>query len=304
MKSTLAILTVFAAISAEAAQPFPTVQPMVGEMVLRLNPTFTSTCLKTSYEKKDGNAPTTTVDKATTTITEDLPGSPKFSIILEAEKLDLRMIIDVTPDRAAFRNAPSLALRHPGTASWTDSETLTGKDKEQAAELKAILTHMLENMSTVNAIGRPLKQGTVISGDACKLIPGAHQQSSSGGFSVAGVAVLDGRRSVVLAGAQSVSCYVGAEQLSIDAQGWYAIDAESGLQASQSFVSKTKLRSSGSSTGEEKMECTITGSSQGVMQSTQSTAEQRLTEIKSLFDKGLITKDQFEQKRADIIKSL
>lgn len=304
MKNILAAMAVFATASPWAAQSLPTVQPLVGEVVLRLNPAFSATCSKTSYEKKDGSEATRSVNRVTTTISEDQLGSPKLTFIYDTDNLGLRLLVNITPDRTGFSGVPSLAIRPSGTTSWTDSEALTGKDKEQAAEVKVFLAHMIENMSTLNALGRTLRHGTVIGGDVCKLFPGASQQTSSGGFAVAGTAILNGRKSVVLSGTQSVSCSIRTDQLSIDVQGWYAIDVESGLKTSESFLSKTKLRSSGSATGEEESECKIAGSLQGMAPPNQNAVEQRLIDIKSLFDKGLISKDQFEQKRVDILKSL
>ena len=284
-----------------AMQQMPVVNPLAGATTLYLTPAFTSTCKRTVVEKK-GWFPTKSVSQIAVATSEDISGKPLLTFVTGENGVEVKLVIGVSPSRASLTGMNSFDIRRTGTAVWTNSESLTGKDKEYIDSLKQMVTYMVENSSSMYALGKPLRQGMVVGGDACRLIPSAMTLTSSGGFSVAGTATVNGRNSLVFKGTQSETCAIANQTLSITVNGWYALDLESGLEIAQSNFAEMKLGST-SWTTENQSDCQVSGNATTPAVGTRS-VEYRLIEVKSLFDKGLISAEQLEQKRAEILKSL
>lgn len=300
MRASIIILAFFPSIIL-AAQQIPVVSPLTSETTLYLTPTFTSTCKKTVYEKK-GWFPTKKMSDVAVTTSEDTSGTPLVTMVVGENGLEIKLVFRVSASRTTLSGINSFDVRQIGTTVWTSTENLSGKARESMASVKQMLAYMLENSSSIFALGKPLKQGMVMEGDVCRIIPSAITLSSSGGFAVTGTATINGRNSLVFKGAQSASCSVGNQTLSIAAEGWYALDVESGLEIAQSVVSQVKVGST-NWVGENESECQISGLASKVALGNRS-VENRLIEVKSLFDKDLISGEQLEQKRAEILKSL
>ena len=115
------------------------------------------------------------------------------------------------------------------------------------------------------------------------------------------------RENVVLSGSLTSACYIGTDKLEMGVQGWYAVDAESGIISNQAYTTKISLRSKGTTTTVESVNCSIDGIlSKPRTQSPAGTgsAEQRLIELRSLFEKGLIGSEHFKKKQAEIVNGL
>ena len=171
-----------------------------------------------------------------------------------------------------------------------------------------IFGRLTKNSTTLFGMGEPLRQGTRVSSVACSLFPGGIERSSSGGYVVAGVSQIRGRRSIVMSGKQDVTCLSDMGTFKVNVKGWHAIDELSGIPIASSLVGEV-LTPQGSISSTEDMECSISGNptkQQGPALSgrSQQSAEQRLTELRSLLEKGLITQPQCEANRQEILKGL
>lgn len=308
LKNILALICCLAANVTFAQQPLPqAIRPLNQELLLTLNPSFTASCTKNTSEKKDGAAAVASSIKMTVNTFEDPQGNAKYSLVIPLDRFFFKMIVDLPPARTSLTGLVSLEIAEYERGPWKDTETLKGKDKEEITKVKELLGFLFKSLNSVLAIGRPLRQGTLISTDFCSYIPGASTQSSSGGFAVIGLANLNTRENVVLSGSLTSACYIGTDKLEMGVQGWYAVDAESGIISNQAYTTKISLRSKGTTTTVESVNCSIDGTlSKPRTQSPAGTgsAEQRLIELRSLFEKGLIGSEHFKKKQAEIVNGL
>lgn len=307
-KNILAMICCLTANVTFAQQPLPqAIRPLNQELLLTLNPSFTASCIKNTSEKKDGAAAAASSIKMTVATFEDLKGNVKYSLVMPLDRFYFKMIVDLPPARTSLTGLVNLEMAEYESGPWKDTEALKGKDKEEITKVKELLEILFKSLNSVLAIGRPLRQGTLISTDFCSFVPNASTQSSSGGFAVTGLANLNNRENVVLSGSLTSACYIGTDKLEMGVQGWYAVDVESGIISNQAYTTKLSLRSKGTTTTVESVNCFIDGTLS--KSRTQSPAgagstEQRLIELRSLFEKGLISKEHFEKKQADIVNAL
>ena len=203
----------------------------------------------------------------------------------------------------------------------SSEEPLLESDKHlSSAERESFPQLMNAKMSTFKrafetVVGRRLLQGSNIRNEMCELLPQAKAIDPTGSFAVLGVASIKGRESIVIGGEQGETCVLPNGRFTMRVKGWFAYDRQSGLPSNQSLAMETAVPT-GLISGTEDRDCTVTGapvpvpapvagaSAQMSQNPTQKTSEQRLTELKSLLEKGLITQEQFEQKRAEILKAL
>jgi hypothetical protein len=242
----------------------------------------------------------------TTEIFEEAPGSLKFQTIAGDAFNYFRVTADVKPDGSGFSST---------TPEFKTNMEVPEKDRWQLEAAKEMFTKALE--SGVSAIGKPLRQGSV-EGAAevvCKFFPGSSGvEKMSGGYRVLGTTFERGRENIVFGGERSVSCRMPGTLWHMHEKGWDAIDRLSGLVAgrsSRAILSVDGLSGTGDVT--EDTECVVTGEVVRALKgnspllentSTPGSSEQRLLELKSLLDKGLITKEQYEKKSAEILKTL
>lgn len=296
---------------AQQAIPSSTV-PLNGEVMVRYAPTFEARCTANKYEKKSGDFfGERKTETSTSSIYEDSPGATKYSVISEMAGNYLRMSFDVEADGSGFSPTEAdLHVRSSEGAPWVNVYDIQGSEKEDLIKVKQFLTDVVKNSGSYSWVGKPLRQGSVVSGDMCAIFPGGRAKSSLGMFAVVGTAAVQGRDSIIISGSQNLACTFLGQELKIDVKGWYALDIQSGLLAAQSFVSRGTMTSKGDWASTEDLQCSINGVPTKKDRATVSvtpdskSVEQRLTELKSLLDKGLITQEQFEKKRLEIIKTL
>jgi len=314
-KSLIVALTALTAGISCAQQALP--QDIVllnGEVTLRYTPNFEARCTKKSYEKKSGDffgERKTTIE--TSSILEVSPGVSKFIKTAEAEGFDVRLSFDVNEDGTGLKSTePDIQFKLNKNDSWNSN--IPGVSKEALDKVKLFLGGMIKTMgdSNFSGIGQPLRQGSsVMLPNLCEFIPEGRTLSTSGGSSVAGTAVILGRENIIFSSEQTATCIWSNFQMNLEQKGWYAVDRQSGLRPASSLTINMTMDFKGFTfTSTEDIECTITGAPTIAPQPTASgvpgskSVEQRLSELKSLFDKGLITKEQFEKKRDEVLKSL
>ena len=302
----LSILSVCLPTIAQQALPAGIV-PLEGEMILRLTPKHASRCTTKKNEKKPGEFfGTRSTTMGTSEIFEEAQGKLKFQIIIGDALSYIRVTADVKPDRSG------LSLTTP---EFQTNMEVPEKDRQQFEAMKQIFAKLPE-MGTFG-IGKPLRQGIVVQDIeiACKIFPGSSgSEKSSGGYRVLGTTSEWGRESIVFGGDQAVSCRMPGTLWHMQTKGWLAVDRLSGLVARSSTWTSLKVDGqSGISESTDDMECAVTGEVISTAKgktpplensSTPGSIEHRLLELKLLLDKGLITNEQYEQKRTEILKAL
>lgn len=302
----LSVLSVF--LPTLAQQPLPTnIVPLNGEVILRLTPKHVARCTTKKNEAKPGEFfGTRSTYFGTQEIFEESLGNPKLSFVVGDAMNYFRIVAEVKPDGSGLMpTTPEIQ---------TNMQATTEKDRQEFEAVKQILVQMPKLGSF--AIGVPLRQGSAVSlGDTCQLFPGSSgTERRSGEYRVLGVTAVMGRESIVLGGEESVSCILPGTSLNMHVKGWWAIDQQSGVTTASSTISKASVTGkSGEATTSEDRECVVTGgfsrSDKGQSpglgnMSTPGASEQRLLALKLLLDKGLITKEQYEQKSTEILKTL
>lgn len=309
MKSFIFILVALIANSGFALEAIPSgTLPVAGEITIRYTPKFESRCVSKTYERKNNEFfGTNSSQVGEFSVFEESPGVVKLSLNTQMGAANLRLTIELNEDRSGF------SLKEP--EFQTDIQ-MSPDDERHLPQMKALLFKTMK-AGLGAGIGVPLRQGSNTLMELCEFVPGVRQKSQSGNHSVIGTALIKGRESVIFSGEQYAECVVQESQgmlregdlLKFQIGGWQAIDRQSGLPAGNSLVSLMTF-GGGSMTSTDDKECQITGASSLASQGANSTSagvrnpEQRLFELKSLLDKGLITQENFEKKRAEILDAL
>jgi len=282
---------------AQQALP-PGTAPFSGEITVRYTPTFESRCTVKKYEKKPGEffgSRETMI--GTSGVFEDSQGVPKLSMVVNVGANYFRLLIGLKEDGS-------------GIAS---NELEIQTDMSMTAEAKDMMKEVMFNMMKKDAmsIALPLRVGSDMSIDnICEIFPQGRTITKAGRYAVIGMAAIRGRESIIISGEQAITCTVANEQMSMKMKGWRAIDRQSGLTAGSSGAIVATAPGQDNTTSTEDHECVISGSLTKAPKaispgsSGSKSIEQRLSELKSLFDKGLITKEQFEKKRDEVLKTL
>lgn len=316
-KSLLFVLALLAAGATCAQQALPSgTAPLIGETIIRYAPTFEARCAVKKFEKKAGEFfGKRTTERLTASIYGESPKVLKYSMVGEMAGFYFRMIFGLEADGSGFAaTEPAFHVKQSEADPWLNIDDVSGKEKDELRSVRKFLSTAMQKASSYTGIGKPLRQGYIVSGDMCGVFPQGRTKSATGAFTVVGTTVIQGRNSIIISGAENLVCTFVDDEIKLDIKGWYAVDMQSGIIAAQSFVASAFMPSKGSVTSSEDRECSIT---QSMAQQTPKTeppatagasdsnsVEQRLTELKSLFEKGLITREQFEQKRVEIVKAL
>ena len=287
-----------------AQQSLPSgIVPFNGEITLRLTPTYQARCTTKKHEKKPGEFfGTRSTEIGTIEVFENPAGELKQSIVIGDALNYFKIILDLKDDGSGFL---------PKEAEYQTNVKASDKELQQFEPIKQMINRMSEISGW--AIGIPLRSGRIVpQGDVCKILPGAQgTDKRTGGFRVLGTTTIFGRESVVLSGQESISCGLPGTSLNMQSKGWWAFDRQSGLSIASSTVTVASVPAQNDNfTGTEDRECSITAAPIVTQRASKpvpgvsTTNEQRLMEIKSLLDKGLITREQYEQKSAEILKAL
>jgi hypothetical protein len=292
-----------------AQEPLPSsVSPVTGEITIRYTPKFESRCVSKTYQRKDGEFfGTHSSQVGEYSVFEESPGVVKLSLGTKMGANNLRVITGVNDDRSGF------AATEP---EFQSDIQMSPDDQKQLPQMKAFLFKTMKAAMGIG-VGIPLRQDSNISIELCDVIPGVREQSRSGNYSLIGTSSIKGRESVIFSGEKYAECVVRENQgmlrigelLKFRIKGWQAIDRQSGLPSDHSFATVMTI-GEGSMTTTDDKKCEITGAPSLASQGSNSVtsgirnSEQRLIELKSLLDKGLITREHFEKKRAEILEAL
>lgn len=297
---------------AQEALPSKTL-PVTGEFTIRYTPKFESQCVSKTYQRKDGEFFGTSASQvAKFSVFEEPPGVVKLSMSTQMGTENLRLTIGINEDKSGFSS------KEP---EFQSDIQMSLDDQNHIQQMKPFLFKIMKSTVGVG-VGIPLHQGSNIPmelTELCDIFPGVRSQSQSGNYSLIGSAFIKGRDSVVFSGDKFAECMVRENQgklrvgelIKIRIKGWQAVDRQSGLPSEHSFATVMSI-GEGSITTTDDRKCEITDASSLASQGSNfpsstsgiRSAEQRLVELKSLLDKGLITQEHFNKKRAEILDAL
>jgi len=267
---------------AQAELPTP-ISPINGEIFIRYVAGHESICVANSSG-----------DKTTTRVTKDSSGALKLMSEIDTNGNSLQI---------------TMGLNASGTGFSSTEPQFQSKQTLPEPVLKFLKAALINASKKSNyALGVPLWQNksVAVAEDMCSLFPQLKPRFHSGNFKIIGATLLHGRETILFRGEETISCQLpDGQTFEIHMKGWKGVDRLSGLDSNSSI----SLITNGSS--EEKntnTDCEITmDNAQAIVplgSSTTKSAERRLTELKSLLDKGLISQEQYEKKRTEILTTL
>jgi hypothetical protein len=300
--SSLATLSIFVSTASFAQQPLPkNLEPLTSAIIISYTPKFDSRCTTKTYEKKSSDLfGAWTSAKNNYSIYEDVSGELKYAGGGEyGSGKFVRVVASLKPGGMGFGSSPPI---------FETNEDLPADAK---ATIQTVLENGLKNGGAVSFIGKPLTQGFSSTPDFCQIFS-LGIQVGSGTMTVLGSAVIEGRKSLVVSGAQSFKCLPanGIGGLNMKYSGWHAIDMQSGLPIASSSAIELIQPSGEIVKSTEDTQCLVTGALARTQQPASFPTlvpngnELRLLELKKLLDMGLITQEQFEQKRIEIVRAL
>lgn len=267
---------------ADVALPYG-ITPLNGEVRILYRPGFESTCIEKIVTDQD-QKPTETVKKLFLDAAERL----KFTATID----NVSIVADVNNDGSEIIRGSLRALTEDQTTSNFVNKIF--KDLE-----KAFIDY--------SPIGKSLKQNSDLSAsNLCEIFPGG----SSSFFSkfkrkVSGVAQIHGRPSLILKSDIETTCTLDKlGQMAISGYSWESIDLQSGLNSDSGSHMRLKMSNIPDIDMKTVSSCVISDTAQNAAAPSGKSLETRLTELKGLMEKGLITQEQYEQKRTDILKAL
>ncbi len=269
-------------VKAEATLPYG-ITPLNGEIRILYRPGFESTCTE-RIESDPDQKPTESVKK----LFLDPAGRLKFTATMD----NVSIVADVNNDGSAIIRGSLRALSEDQTTNNFVNKIF--KDLE-----KAFIDY--------SPIGKSLKQNSDLSAsNLCEIFPGG----SSSFFStfkrkVSGVAQIHGRPSLILKSDIETTCTLDQiGKMAISGYSWESIDLQSGLNGDSGSHMRLKMSNIPDIDMKTVSSCVISDTAQTTATSIGRSLEARLTELKGLMEKGLITQEQYEQKRTDILKAL
>jgi len=275
---------------AQQAVPGP-LRALTGEIELRLRPEFEAICEVTKETKGESDwfAKRSKTNFSMKIFTE--LATTKYSLSMAEGALYLRFTGDVD-------SSGNLAAK---PAKFETNGTLDQKSSQQIEFVMSILQR-----GGRWAHGQKLRQNTAIGRSVCDLFGASSKDGLKGQWSVAGLAQISGRQGVVFSGTLLEKCVLGDISFDMAYTGWEAIDLESGLKLRSSGKGEFLLGDGKKTIEIENAECRLSGgmANNSSISSAGTKREQRLAELKMLFDKDLLNKEQYEEKMREILKEL
>lgn len=294
--------------TASALEPLPSnLIPMKESLSLRYAPNFETTCISTKNQKLKtdifGSNETT---KYGVTLLQDKGNNLKIRFKTSFDDDEFTFLAEIKSDGSGLSEKEPII----------EFKTSTKIDDEDLKKIKSAFAPVFKK-TFKNEIGTTIKQESKVKIDWCNfmnVIPGINFSTTVENFAVKGISNINGRDSVVVSGMLTCNGTLKDTKASLQIKGWYAIDIQSGLEITNHYETILETKDI-SATEKQDVACDIKGHPiQKVISTTplvaidsnknfDKTASQRLTELKELFDKNLITKEIFEQKRIEIMKT-
>jgi hypothetical protein len=282
------------------------ISPFANSIKLSLNPTHKAQCSIKSIEKKEGDFFGTRQNLTTTQeVLRSAGGELSYSV-------DVKGFEGMSP-------SDSMGLTFPiGADGSVGKESVFKTNLSLAQNELDFLKKIIDDLVGGNALewvrNKPLRYGAIISApDLCKnvgkMLNSDFKVTKKGGFKVMGISFISGRESIVIDGSASLSCSSEALNFDMRSSGWWSFDLQSGLQNGGSTINSLLKSGEKQVNLQQDYICNVSGiRSEPVTSSSppavEKNSELRLSELKSLFEKNLISKEQYDQKISEILKSL
>jgi hypothetical protein len=312
-KCTLFLITFFVNFPIFAMEPLPlNLIPLLNEVTVRYTPTHQAVCTTKTSEKKTTEffGKNTTI-KSIFTLSKDFAQKLNYTFNGDIDGVSIDMSFEINNDGSGLVDiAPKIKI----------NKIRENNEKLDIDTLKTLLAPILATTlrKTISPIiGKSIHQSSAVEYDFCKVfntLPYSTMLSSDEDLSVKGTALINGRDNIIYAGKTSCKARVSGSDLVSEITSWYAIDKISGLESERHSNSIVILDGVITTSDESKL-CIISGvsslQSEASLQNTNTTpismnnisVTQKLTELKVLLDKNLITKEMFDKKRIEIMKA-
>lgn len=280
------------------------IQPFGGSLVIRYVPTHKSQCVARIYEKNKGNLfgsrKTSNIDYE---VFRGQAGDLKYSTTLSGSFADGLSSSDYIRLIYSIMDSGGLDVENP------IFQTNINFPQDQLMMLKNTLGKLGLQYSWL--INQPLRYGQVLqSPDLCNAFGKSFNLDlktlkREGGVRVVGTGLMLGRENIFFSHDESISCGIDSFRIELKNSGWGALDIKSGHLGGSSKMG-TLVFQGDLNTSEDDYTCKVSG----VLAESNNTSadkgiiEQRLKELKSLFERNLISKEIYEQKTLDILKAL
>lgn len=267
---------------AEVALPYG-ITPLTGEVRVLYRPGFEATCIS-----RDGADPKDTPSETVTKLFLDAAGRLKFTMKMD----NFSAVADINND---------------GSGITRGSLRVLAEDQAASDFVNKLFKDLEKTFIAYSPIGKSLKQDNDISApDFCEMFPGGRSNFfSTFKRKVYGIAQIHGRPSLILKSNIKTTCTLDkVGQIAISGYSWESIDLQSGLNSDGGGQMLLKMGSDPEVNMNVASSCVISDTTRTTAASSGKSLEARLTELKGLMEKGLITQEQYEQKRADILKAL
>lgn len=275
------------------------ISPFNGSIVIKYNPLYKSLCSVKSMEKKKGDFfGTSRQYNLTSEVFRTSEGELKISLNTSG----------VFAEGAGSNDYLKLiySIREGGLTDG--DEPIFQTNLNLTPEEKSVIKNTLTKVGVPGGwlVNKQLQNGMILqTPDLCSIMGKSFNLNFTnakfeGGNRVVGVGMVSGKESIIFATDESVVCSIANSNIQFKNKGWFAIDRRSGLRTGNSMLS-TITTNEGVLTAEENHDCEVTGA---LAESTTSSAENRLKELKSLLEKNFISKEIYDQKNIEILKNL
>lgn len=267
-------------VMAEVSLPYG-ITPLNGEIRLLFRPGFESTCTSKTE-------PETETQESVTRLFLDPAGQLKLQ--MKADTFTL--------------NAD---VKHDGSEVIMNSFKFDSGDNKGDKYIAEIIKGFENLYTTFSPIGKHLQQDSELSAaNLCEIFPGGKSSFfSTFKRKVSGIVQIHGRPSLILKSDIKTSCTIDKlGQIAISGYAWESFDLQSGISSDSGSQMLLKIGSNPEVNMKTVSSCVITDTTQAIAIPGGKSLEGRLVELKTLMEKGLITHEQYEQKRNDILKSL
>jgi hypothetical protein len=279
------------------ALPFP-LSKLDQPITLRLVPNATVRCTKT--EQFNLGLERTPAKSEQTTFYLAKNSSGKTRLGVGSDSSDLKIFFSVRTDGSG------LVKTDPEVET---NAQMTSVEKTQLIEpQRAMLDIFIDFYNS--SLGKSLQQDVSIPWDMpdiCAVFAGSPGvRNNAATLKVVGKALVNNRQTLIALGESKNICNIQNNKLQIDVNGWYAFDITSGMPTNRYEEIKATIPVLGVVSGTTTHDCTVVGNITPRNSSplNSRSIEDRLLDLKSLYEKGLITKDRYENRTSQILENL
>lgn len=280
--STLSVFAVLSGLSWQVASQelAPKVEvPLKESFTLKYTPGFDSICTSTTFSKKKGEwfGKKETATALAKTVLENESPFYLLEVSVGSQYLKMKSLIDTS-------------------GALDAGEPIVDTNFPSSPELDLITTALKRSTKYGSLIGKTFSPGNPVKPALCSLIGVQSIGEQNGGYKGEGLVTLNRRTSFLVSVDTVETCYLQGISIQAKSLGWYAVDVDSGhtvsLSLKNQFLNGNELVSEETTDGTCQI---LKNSSFREAVNHPSGKEAKLQEAKDLFEKGLISKDIYDQ---------